>query len=78
MLEYSNDQCLDNIESCLSVVVRLIRTLDQVITAVKEFGNVTSDIVGEVEFAARMQSLVAIQIEDEIVEDDKFLALRAQ
>jgi hypothetical protein len=56
----------------------LLRTLNQIITAIKEFGNVTSDIVGQIEFAARMESLVPIQIEDEVVEDDKFLALGAQ
>jgi hypothetical protein len=57
------------------VVGPFVLDLDQVVTSEEKLGDITAVVVHQVELAPGVLSLVAVQIEHEVVEDHQLFAL---
>lgn len=47
------------------------RSLDERVATVEEFTDVSAIVLSENKFAARVETLIALQVEDEVVEDEE-------
>ena len=73
--DYADNHRAYNVESGLRVVMRAKAWhLNQVVASKEELRDVTSIVVSEDEFAARMITFVAVHVKDEVVKDYKWLA----
>jgi len=74
--DLSDDHALNDVKGGHRVRVRssFVLLVDQVVASVEEFGNVPAHIVDQVKFSARVDALVAVQRQDQVVKNDQFLA----
>ena len=64
---------LQNLESVRRVVVWLYaRPLDKSVAAIEEFTDISTKVLLKHEFASGVQLLIAVKVEDEIIEDDEW------
>ena len=71
-IDFTNNHSLYDIEGCLRVVMwTFALDINQIVTAKEEFRDVSSKIVDQVEFTARVIPVISFQVEDEIVKDHK-------
>lgn len=71
VLQNAYDKGFEDFECVRRVVVRLdARPLNQRVSAIKELADVTTEVLTKDELAARVQALVAVEVENEVVEDE--------
>jgi len=78
-LNHADNECFDDVKGGLRVVMGVLDfawSIDQVVTAEKELGNVSAKVVHQVELATRMNvDVFLVQLEHQVVKNDQLPAL---